>query len=358
MPTMEENTGYKESSTPKPSYTTPTGSPTAGAGVVPGASTPPSSNWFSQDISPLQDQAARWVAQGNLIEKFPQYPQLSYDQIQYAKRQGGPVGMNLATAGRAASSMMANPAETIGTIATNMLNPKRLAEIYAPGLGGGQVVFNPDFKVPYQQTPHMPPFQPAGGDKLLDYMQSPIVAQGQAAPPAGGAPGPTGAMSREGATNTQQGGSVGQQLGGALNFLQKYPDTFGGKLAGLAGVIMDIIGSGKRAYAGVDSPTRLQREYQMRLASQQQANQIYASMDAEIKKMDPQAQKDIRVAMAQGDIDKAVQIAVLQANFPLQKQLEMLKNQILYTNAQSTLPALGGPEEEGMAAITGTKAGQ
>lgn len=101
--------------------------------------------------------------------------------------------------------------------------------------------------------------------------------------------------------------SIGQQaapakadaLSGPMQFLgdPKAKMSAGEALLTIAGHLMDAYGgSRKEAYLGIESPTRLQQEYKMKVASQGQANQIYAAMEAELQKIT--ADRDAQIALA------------------------------------------------------------
>lgn len=125
---------------------------------------------------------------------------------------------------------------------------------------------------------------------------------------------------------------------GVSNKLMSFADVpakdAGGALLGLIGNIADAIGAGRAAYAGRDSPTRLQKEWAMKLESQRAANQIYAAMDAEIKKLEPSLKKEIKLAIEQGRIDVARDIAIKNGIYPLERELIKLQNYINYVNGQ------------------------
>jgi hypothetical protein len=107
-------------------------------------------------------------------------------------------------------------------------------------------------------------------------------------------------------------------------------------------------GAGELAFAGVQSPTRLQQEYKMKLASQQQANQIYAAMDAEIRKMPIEAEQRIKIENAMARFKATGEIAVAFATLDPELQKIMMQ---AYTNAKIQKAGVSGtlsPDEEAL----------
>lgn len=100
-------------------------------------------------------------------------------------------------------------------------------------------------------------------------------------------------------------------LTGAINYLNT--DASGGgwmNAINALGAIADAYGAGKLAYAGVQSPTRLQQEYKMRLASQQKANEVESTLKAQLANLDAKTAADLKEAEANHDMDKWMQILV------------------------------------------------
>jgi hypothetical protein len=73
-----------------------------------------------------------------------------------------------------------------------------------------------------------------------------------------------------------------------------------GGILGIADVV-DVLGSAKRAYAGKESPTRLQQQFKNRLVMEQQAAQAKSAAEAEITKYEPQVQAQIKQIRAEYD---------------------------------------------------------
>jgi hypothetical protein len=127
------------------------------------------------------------------------------------------------------------------------------------------------------------------------------------------------------------------------------------KKGGLAiGDLMDVIGSAKQAYAGVNSPTRLQQQFRNRLVMEQQAAQSKSAAEAEISKYDPQTRAKIKQIQAEYEANGDMQKAVADYTY------EMELGKITQTTYAALLKAMqaknftpGGPEAAGRALATG-----
>jgi hypothetical protein len=72
------------------------------------------------------------------------------------------------------------------------------------------------------------------------------------------------------------------------------------KLAGLISDVMDAMGGGMRAYAGVNSPTRLMKQGEIDMQAKGQANLLRIQLDAELEQ-----KKQLLPIEIQGEIEKA-----------------------------------------------------
>jgi len=146
----------------------------------------------------------------------------------------------------------------------------------------------------------------------------------------------------------------GDQAAKAIDFMTQTPAGGNQLMSALlsgAGNIADIIGAGKLAYAGVQSPTRLQREYQMRLASQQQANQSFAAANAELMKINPQLAAAVQLAKESGKVDTKKLIDVVWGSLPADLQKIAAQNYINIMNQQASAADLLSPETAAFNAI-------
>lgn len=332
-----------DNTTPAPA---PTPAPMVPAVAMPTQS-PSAAGGATMPTMTAAQAAAAWLEAhpDQSISKMPGVKDLTTAEIKEAmalqknnpiqeawKRQQGPAGETYIFGERLAKV----PPNGIAGPTTDGLSPLGASMLGAQGFKNpspGKLTDNPLFG-PYDDGVATPAKATMGGGG----------ATGGGKPPAGTPPEPPAPPPMA---------ETGRKLSGAIDFLKNQPNTFGEKLLGLAGTVMDIIGSGKRAYAGVDSPTRLQREYQMRLASQQQANQIYASVEGELAKMDQQTANDIRKAIQQGQIDVATQTAIYARNYPLVEKLTKLQNLILYANSQTSQANVGDEASAAMNILGG-----
>ena len=130
-------------------------------------------------------------------------------------------------------------------------------------------------------------------------------------------------------------------------------------IKGLGG-IGDAFGASKLAYSGVQSPTRLQQEYKMRLASQQQANQQQAALTAGLAKIDPETDAAIRKAIREQDNQALANIAEYKGINPYAIDRIYKTNIVNYLASKSPAINEGSaatPEQAGQLAATGAQVG-
>lgn len=122
-------------------------------------------------------------------------------------------------------------------------------------------------------------------------------------------------------------------------FIDMKPDNVAEAIVGLVSGVMDMIGSGLQAHAGVTSPTRLQKEFEMRLTSQQQANQMWAAAEAELMKLPMETEARIKVEKAIAEAKSTGDIATALGT--LEPRLKEIAMQAL-VNAQNQTLGPGG----------------
>lgn len=294
-----------------------------------------------QDMSPYDAGQAtkRWEAR-----KTPNVGSSGgNDTIALPKKAAGSPFTGMGIAGKPyARQELIDQEERIRSMSGRQLGPVPVTPAAAPS-GGGSV-------------------GPGTGGSGGSSMTNPTpVSSGAAGGPdyAAGAKRAEGEMDAVGAANPLK---QTRAVGNALDFL-KNPEaakSWGPALLNIAANLADAYGSaGREAYLGIESPTKYQQEYTMRLASQQQANQLWAAADAEIQKLEPELRKEIQALVAAGKIDEAKEVAVKNRIFPLEYALVQLQNLILYAKTQGAgYSAAGSPAAQALTDLTGPGAPQ